>query len=176
MHDDVIKWKHFPHYWPFIRGIHRWRGFPSQRTVTRSFNVFFDLRLNKHLSIIQTPVIWDAIALIMTSLQCILIVMTICPHICIQNHYTEPHSTSYMLYVNSKAAINRGMWNCCMSCNHHWRGIVLIAVWTGVEAKKSWKIRITDPLCGEFIGWTWFPQTGPSYAEKLSISWRHYNT
>ena len=35
-HDDVIKWKHFPSYWPFVRGIHRspvnsphkgqWRG------------------------------------------------------------------------------------------------------------------------------------------------------
>ena len=22
-HDDVIKWKHFPHYWPFRRGNHR---------------------------------------------------------------------------------------------------------------------------------------------------------
>ena len=22
-HDDVIKWKHFPSYWPFVRGIHR---------------------------------------------------------------------------------------------------------------------------------------------------------
>ena len=36
IHDDVIKWKHFPHNWPFVRGIHRcsvnsphkgqWRG------------------------------------------------------------------------------------------------------------------------------------------------------
>ena len=35
-HDDVVKWKHFPRYWPFVRGIHRstvnslhkgqWRG------------------------------------------------------------------------------------------------------------------------------------------------------
>ena len=35
-HDDVINWKHFPRYWPFVRGIHRspvnsphkgqWRG------------------------------------------------------------------------------------------------------------------------------------------------------
>ena len=29
-HDDVIKWKHFPRYWPFVRGItlHKghWRG------------------------------------------------------------------------------------------------------------------------------------------------------
>ena len=23
-HDDVIKWKHFPPYWPFVRGIHQW--------------------------------------------------------------------------------------------------------------------------------------------------------
>ena len=22
LHDDVIKWKHFPSYWPFVRGIH----------------------------------------------------------------------------------------------------------------------------------------------------------
>ena len=22
-HDDVMKWKHFPRYWPFLRGIHR---------------------------------------------------------------------------------------------------------------------------------------------------------
>ena len=26
LHDDVIKWKHFPRYWPFVRGIHRWLG------------------------------------------------------------------------------------------------------------------------------------------------------
>ena len=24
MLDDVIRWKHFPRYWPFVRGIHRW--------------------------------------------------------------------------------------------------------------------------------------------------------
>ena len=41
-HDDVIKWKHFPRFWPFV--------FPAQRPVTRSFDVFFDLRLNKRLS------------------------------------------------------------------------------------------------------------------------------
>ena len=23
LHDDVIKWKHSPRYWPFVRGIHR---------------------------------------------------------------------------------------------------------------------------------------------------------
>ena len=52
-HDDVIKWKHFPRYWPFVRGIHRspvTGEFHAQRPVTRSFDVFFDLRLNKWLS------------------------------------------------------------------------------------------------------------------------------
>ena len=24
IHDDVIKWKHFPRYWPFMRWINRW--------------------------------------------------------------------------------------------------------------------------------------------------------
>ena len=47
-HDDVIKWKHFPRNWPFVRGIHRSPVNPPP--VTRSFNVFFDLRLNKCLS------------------------------------------------------------------------------------------------------------------------------
>ena len=44
--DEVIKWKHFPHYWPFVRGIHR----SPQRLVTWSFDILFHLRLNKRLS------------------------------------------------------------------------------------------------------------------------------
>ena len=36
-HEDVIKWKHFPRYWPFVRGIHRWL---AQSVVTRSIGVF----------------------------------------------------------------------------------------------------------------------------------------
>ena len=43
--------------------------FPAQRPVTRSFDVFFDLRLNELLSKTMVRlVIWDAIAPIMTSL------------------------------------------------------------------------------------------------------------
>ena len=38
VHDDVIKWKHFPRNWP------------SQRPVTLSFDVFFHLCLNKQFS------------------------------------------------------------------------------------------------------------------------------
>ena len=50
-HDDVIKWKQFLRYWPFVRGNSLVPGeFPTQRPVTRSFDVFFDLRMNKWLS------------------------------------------------------------------------------------------------------------------------------
>ena len=50
-HDDVIKWKQFPRYWPFVRGNSPVTGeFSSQRPVTRNFDVFFDLHLNKRLS------------------------------------------------------------------------------------------------------------------------------
>ena len=45
--------EHFPCYWPFVRGIHRSPvngEFPSQRPVTRSFDIFFDLRLNTRLN------------------------------------------------------------------------------------------------------------------------------
>ena len=49
-HDDVIKWKHFPRYWPFVRGdLPITGGLPSQRPVTRGFDVFFDRHPNKQL-------------------------------------------------------------------------------------------------------------------------------
>ena len=41
LHDDIIKWKRFPRYWPFVCGI------PSQGQA--SFDAFFDLRLDKRL-------------------------------------------------------------------------------------------------------------------------------
>ena len=48
-------WRHqmktFPRYWPFVRDIHRSSvNCPHKGQVTRSFDVLFDLRLNKQLS------------------------------------------------------------------------------------------------------------------------------
>ena len=61
-HDDVIKWKHFPRYWPFVRGIHRstvnsphkgqWRGTLMFSLICARINVWVnngeagDLRRN----------------------------------------------------------------------------------------------------------------------------------
>ena len=49
-HDDVIKLKHFPRHWTLCGELTGPGEFPSQRPVRRSFDVFFDLCLNKQLS------------------------------------------------------------------------------------------------------------------------------
>ena len=49
-HDDVIKWKHFFSLLALCAGNFPVTGeFPAQRPVRRSFDAFFDLRLNKRL-------------------------------------------------------------------------------------------------------------------------------
>ena len=40
-HDDVIKWLHFPRYWPFVRGIHRSSANSPHRGQWRGALMFF---------------------------------------------------------------------------------------------------------------------------------------
>ena len=49
-HDDVIKWKHFPRHWTFVRGFHRPRWIPKTKASDTKLWCFFYLRLNKRLS------------------------------------------------------------------------------------------------------------------------------
>ena len=73
-HDDVIKWKHFPRYWSFLRGIRRWPVNSPHKGQWRRALMFFIWAWTNGWVTIKTPVIWDAIALIMTSLQCMTLV------------------------------------------------------------------------------------------------------
>ena len=50
VHDDVIKWKHFPRYWPFVRRFPRSPVNFPHKGQWRGALMFFDLRLNKRLS------------------------------------------------------------------------------------------------------------------------------
>ena len=50
LNDDVIQWKHFPRYWPFVRGIHRSPVISPHKGQWRGDLIFFDMRLNKWLS------------------------------------------------------------------------------------------------------------------------------
>ena len=49
-HDDVIKWKHFLRYWPFVRGIHRSPVNSPHKGQWRRALMFSYLRLNKRLN------------------------------------------------------------------------------------------------------------------------------
>ena len=50
-HEDVIKWKHFPRYWPFVQGIHRSpASSPHKGQWHGALVFFFGLRLIKRLS------------------------------------------------------------------------------------------------------------------------------
>ena len=83
-HDDVIKWKHFPRYWPFVRGIHRstvnsphkgqWRralmfslicvwinGWVNNREAgdSRRYHVHYDVTvMQSHKSVEETRKVW----------------------------------------------------------------------------------------------------------------------
>ena len=51
MHDDVIKWKHRPRYWPLVRGIHRSLVNSPHKGQWRGALIFFlNLRLAKRLN------------------------------------------------------------------------------------------------------------------------------
>ena len=65
VHYDVIKWKYFSRYYPFVRGIHRW---PSQRDSNADIWCFLICAWTDDWVNNRMPVIWDAVALIMTSL------------------------------------------------------------------------------------------------------------
>ena len=69
-YDDVIKWKHFLCCRPFVRGIH-WSPVDSlTKTSVAELWCFLWSAYEKTVEqTIGTPMIWDAIALIMTSLQ-----------------------------------------------------------------------------------------------------------
>ena len=49
-HDDVIKWRHFARYCFCAGNSPVPREFPSQRQVTRNFDIFVDQHVNKQLS------------------------------------------------------------------------------------------------------------------------------
>ena len=48
VHDDVMIWTHFPHYWSFMRGIH-WSPMNSspKEPVVRSFDIFVEVSMNQ---------------------------------------------------------------------------------------------------------------------------------
>ena len=71
LHDDIIKWKNCLRYWPFVKGIHRWPvDFLHKGQWRRALSFLWWAHEHTVGQPIETPMIWDAIALIVTSLWC----------------------------------------------------------------------------------------------------------
>ena len=71
IHYDVIKWKHFPRYWPLVWGIHRWPVNYRHKGQWRGALMFSLIRACINGWLIARWVIWDAVPPIMTSLSCL---------------------------------------------------------------------------------------------------------
>ena len=69
MHNDIIKWKHFPCYWPFVRGTtgHWWIPL-TQASDTELWCFLWSVPEQTVEQTIKTSAIWDTIVLIIKSL------------------------------------------------------------------------------------------------------------
>ena len=68
-HDDVIKWKYFLHYWPFVKGIDRSPVVSLTQASDAEFWCFLWYMPEETIEqTVHMPVIWDAMAIIVKSL------------------------------------------------------------------------------------------------------------
>ena len=71
VHDDVIKWNRFPRNWLFLRGTYRSPvDFPNKASDAELWCFLWSAPEQMVQETIEAPVIWDAIALIMTPMYC----------------------------------------------------------------------------------------------------------
>ena len=102
LHDDVMAWKHFLRYWPFVRGIQRSPvNFPHKGPVMWCFDCFLNTEQTVEQPV-KLPVIWDAITPMWRHCN----VMQVSPpneHRIIDNHpwYQRYQPVSYKLVSRS---------------------------------------------------------------------------
>ena len=62
LHYGIMAWKHFPHYWPFVRGIHWWPvDSPHKGLILWNFDSLFvklNNLLNNHYSCQWFEMLW----------------------------------------------------------------------------------------------------------------------
>ena len=160
--------------------------FPAQRPVTRSFDVFFDLRPNKRLSKhwwcwwfeTQSRPLWrhcndDTILYVLFCIvnfeHCKLHFMYITLHMRVFFYW--------YLSISSKSKCLIQVLPLCFSDIPYFAGSVYgtaMHVTQGINMMTSSKgniFRVTGHLCGEFTGDRWIPRTKASDAELWCFLW-----
>ena len=154
IHDDVIKWKHFLRYWSFVRGIHR-------SPVTRTFDVFFDLRLKW----VQSWGWWFETLTRPLWRHCNEVYN--CPN---ATEATMTNMDAFIARVHSKPKHNYNK----AKHKQHVHGTYCIKSMSSnymMTSSNGNIFRVTGHLCGEFTGLRWIPRTKASDAELWCFLW-----
>ena len=131
LHDDVIKWKPFPRYWPFVRGIHRspltsphkgqWRG----ALIISSICAWINSWVNNHEAgdLRRHRVHYDLTVMVMQLLWYIYVYIYICDFkplnrlAMILHHSRINYCVLYVTaivtasYCNNRVVIINGLWS-----------------------------------------------------------------
>ena len=119
VHDNIAKWKHLPHYWPFVRGIHcspvdyphkgQWCGALMFSLICTWTNSWTNNRDSSDLR--RHHVHYDVTANINTSLPVMETFCELLP-LCQGN----PPDTGYW-WIPSQRPSNAGLWWCWVCCS-----------------------------------------------------------
>ena len=144
-HDDVIKWKHFPRYWPFVWGIHRsrvnsphkgqWRGalmflwsapWINERVTNRQAG---DLRRHRaHYDIIVmnngrvTFILWQHVGYLDTHRIC---------------HKIQGMRCEFLPLLTLQIWPSIDFFNQTVIINHLWKG----QVWVSYQLRRQFRTR-----------------------------------
>ena len=150
-HDDVINWKHFPRYWPFVRGIHRspvnsphkgqWRGALIFFLICVWINGWVNNReagdLRRYRAHYDVSVMF----------QCCPLWSAVVQHLWEVRNNTSHRSGNSGIYANSKQSLLNGMFSCFLA--YHFKGLlemwrtyntltVYIWKWSNVAFYQKW--------------------------------------
>ena len=169
IHDDVIQWKHFPRYWPFVQGIHRspvnsphkgqWRGalmFPFTFALINGWvnnRVAGDLRLH-HAHYDVT---------VMNKLYCRSATMD-APSVKLQHCENLVGELNALISLETKVTPTLQTTITMTSQWARWRlkspalrlfnqAFIQAQIKENIKAPRHW------PLCAEFTGDRWIPRT-----------------
>ena len=157
-HDDVIKWKHFPRYWPFVRGIHRspvnpplkgqWRGALMFSFICIWINGWVNNREAGDLRLYRTHYDLTVMRYDMEMLSALLTLSEENPRLSVYSPYEEIVMRGFDFL---RVSMNKLSW---------WR-----------HQMDTFSAGVTGHLCGEFTGPRWIPHTKASDAELWCLLW-----
>ena len=172
-HDDVIKWKHFPCYWTFVRGIHRspmnsphkgqWRGALMFSLICAWINRWINREagdLRRHRTHYDVTIMKTSYDEILQSLEATTFSFKIRWYklqagvfeTCEKPRYLTVSKRHMTLWCHNMDTLS---------------ALLTLYEWNPPHDDViKWEyFRVTGPLCGEFTGHRWIPLTKASDAE-----------